>query len=309
MEKISEFVSKLCNDAQMEYECMIIALIYVRRLIKRSKGQLLLLSRNWKGIVLACIILSNKVWDDFHMRNADYCYIFRGLTLQRVNALENLILHSIDYCCNVSPSMYAETHFEIQAMITLTTIEHGQLKKVKSQYSFNKFAKGRSVDGEDKDILGAMVSHPHVYQREHDQKQESSTRLSVREPVDFEKDNSSDIPTLVFTGNCDSQSEFRASRKFLQCTVEGKNNDSNKDIRVLIQYETHGLIRTPSELNHRTPISSGIISGGRNSSHGSSCKYSDRSNSKKSSEGSTCVTVNGGCCLPFFRQAKVHNAA
>ena len=119
---------------------MIIALIYVRRMIRRSDGQLVLLRDNWKGVILACIVLSNKVWDDFHMRNLDYCRVFKGLTVDRVNTLERSFLITIDCACNVSPSVYARTHFEIQDMIALLKIEQGKSReKMKNRrFSFTR---------------------------------------------------------------------------------------------------------------------------------------------------------------------------
>ena len=116
---------------------MIIALIYIRRIIRRSAGQLVLLNDNWRGIVLSCIVLSNKVWDDFHVKNEDYCFVFKGLTLERVNELEKKLLIVLENTCNVSPSAYARTHFEIQDMITLTKIDQG--KPTKQRVKRNKF--------------------------------------------------------------------------------------------------------------------------------------------------------------------------
>ena len=107
----------------MEYECIVIALIYVRRLIKRSEGRLVLTRYNWRAILFICGVVANKVWDDFHLKNSDYCCIFRTLTVSRINNLEAQLLISLENCCNVSPSAYAETHFEIQAMITMFKIK------------------------------------------------------------------------------------------------------------------------------------------------------------------------------------------
>lgn len=132
-EQVADFISRLCHEAKMEYECIVISLIYVRRLVKTAKGKLVLLKDNWKGIILSCVVLSNKVWDDFHMTNSDYCHMFKGLTIERVNALESQMFKALDHCCNVSPSLYAQTHFEIQALITSTTIENGRIRKPKDK--------------------------------------------------------------------------------------------------------------------------------------------------------------------------------
>lgn len=130
LKQIETFISKLCNDTQMEYECIVISLIYVRRLLRTSNGDMVLLSDNWKGVVIACAMLANKVWDDFHMRNLDYTYLFKGLTVNRVNKLELQLLLCMEFRCNVSPSLYAQTHFEVQATITRMSIDEEKIKRI-----------------------------------------------------------------------------------------------------------------------------------------------------------------------------------
>lgn len=124
----------------MEYECIIISLIYIRRLIEYSDGKLVLASGNWKGIVLSCSMLANKVWDDFHMRNVDYAEVFAGLTISRVNALEKCLLQCIGYRCNVAPSLYAQTHFEIQSMITQISISKSRPIAKKLHHAMTNYA-------------------------------------------------------------------------------------------------------------------------------------------------------------------------
>ena len=109
----------------MEYEYIVITLIYVRRLIKRSEGRLVLTRHNWRAILFISAVVAIKVWDDFHPKNPEYRCISSALTVSRINNLEEQLLISIEHCCNVSPSAYAETHFEIQSMITMF-----KLKKV-----------------------------------------------------------------------------------------------------------------------------------------------------------------------------------
>ena len=102
----------------MEYECIVIMLIYVRRLLSRSRGSVVLSRDNWRAILLSSAVLSNKLWDDFHMRNCDYRVAFKSISLQRINSLETRLLELFDYRCNVSSSVYVATHCEIQEMIS-----------------------------------------------------------------------------------------------------------------------------------------------------------------------------------------------
>jgi hypothetical protein len=152
LDEIVQFFHKICADSLMEYECAIISLIYIERVIRMSDGMLTINAINWKGLVLASMLLSSKVcpclfpfpntlheiclhhitrvvivlivhlwlqvWDDFHIRNADYTEIFFGLGLERINSLELGLLKVMRNDLWVSPSQYAEVHFKIQEMFT-----------------------------------------------------------------------------------------------------------------------------------------------------------------------------------------------
>ena len=114
-ENVLALVGGLCIDAQMEGECIIVALIYLHRLLKESRGQFVLLAENWEDVFLSCCILSNKVWDDFHMSNADYCVFAKDSTLERLNKLELGLLNLISYRCHVSASTYSCHEGRIQS--------------------------------------------------------------------------------------------------------------------------------------------------------------------------------------------------
>ena len=66
------------------------------------------------------------MWDDFHIRNADYTDIFFGLTLKRVNALELRLLQVMHNDLWVSPSQYALVHFHIQEMFAKNEIHRAE---------------------------------------------------------------------------------------------------------------------------------------------------------------------------------------
>ena len=297
VEEITDFVTKLCNDTQMEYECMVISLIYVRRLVKRSDGKLELITENWRGIVLACILLSNKVWDDFHMKNADYCHVFKGLTIERVNVLEALLLIAIDHCCNVSPSVYARTHFEIQAMITLSAIELGRLRKTNTQSLSDRTLQALLPPKEDdSEVVGIMASHSNVSER----RENDSTRLSVKEHFcDRQNSKTSCIPTLVFAGKSDKDNVFRNTRKVLDRSIDDVSVSRN--VRVLVKYETCGLIRTPTDIHspngcfHLPEASSEL----ENASNCSSILFPDENGCDNVAFCSRCM------CLPFIRNVKI----
>ena len=94
-------------DSQMEYECIVVSLVYLRKLLKGLNKRFVLLGDNWEFAFLACCVLSNKMNDDFHMTNADYCVFVCDLTLERLNKLELSLLNTFRYHCNVSPRAYS----------------------------------------------------------------------------------------------------------------------------------------------------------------------------------------------------------
>ena len=310
LQSITNFVAKLCNDTQTEYECIVISLIYVRRLIKNSNGELVLSKENWKGIIMSCIVLSNKVWDDFHMQNLDYCYVFNGLTLQRVNSLELQLLISMDTRCNVSPSVYAQTHFEIQAMITLTNIEKGKPKKIKNRFSA-KFARvhpDENVDGAQKQIETVNmtnVEHPSPYRKFFDfdsldkktentegeeNNSENSAHLSVDEYATFDTSAGLKIPAPAFSEGNDPEVEEPVGRKKLIHSVDLEKQ--KRHLRVLIQYDESSLITEPSVKTNNGSSKTGETNGSNTSmlSRGNSFKLA-KQHSRKSFHGGGAFTA------------------
>jgi hypothetical protein len=114
---------KICVDSQMEYECSVISFIYIMRMLKLYRGSFSLTEETYKGVVLAAMVLANKIWDDFAMKNSEYCSIFYGLTLQRVNDLELAMFLALRNKLFVNRSEYAAAHFSIQELITKEEIE------------------------------------------------------------------------------------------------------------------------------------------------------------------------------------------
>lgn len=124
----------------MEYECAIISLIYITRLVTLSNGSFVLNEDTWRGALLACMLVSSKVWDDFAMFNADYCCIFNGLTLSRVNELELQLLRLLMSDLYVSASQFAITHFKVQELVTKE-----EIRRVTERATTNKM--GAQWDG------------------------------------------------------------------------------------------------------------------------------------------------------------------
>lgn len=116
-EALSGFIETIFTKAQMESETVIMLLIYVERLLAATGGKLELHMRNWKPIVMACMILASKVWDDLSMWNADFSLISHGaFTTKRINELEIALLEAMQYNVRVPASTYAKYYFQLRAL-------------------------------------------------------------------------------------------------------------------------------------------------------------------------------------------------
>lgn len=120
LEQITTFYRDVFQRAQMEYDCIIISLIYVERLIKTTNGALRPRSCNWRSVLFSCMVLASKVWDDLSMWNADFsqtCPSGISFPLKRVNELEVAILSALSYKVKVPASEYAKYYFLLRTML------------------------------------------------------------------------------------------------------------------------------------------------------------------------------------------------
>lgn len=123
---IVDFYQEFYRRSQMEFDTIIMSLIYVERLIKTTN--LTPGPENWRSVLFSCMVLASKVWDDLSMWNIDFSNVAsanssnqsEGLalfTLQRVNQLELILLKSLNFDVRVPASEYAKYYFLIRTML------------------------------------------------------------------------------------------------------------------------------------------------------------------------------------------------
>mmetsp|Transcript_10097 Transcript_10097/g.18426 ORF Transcript_10097/g.18426 Transcript_10097/m.18426 type:complete len:766 (+) Transcript_10097:283-2580(+) len=120
LSQITDFYRSIFLRSQMEADCIIISLIYIERLIKRSGGALTPRANNWRSILFSCMVLASKVWDDLSMWNCDFSKIGpSGVTfsLARTNELEIALLRALEYRVKVGASEYAKYYFLLRGML------------------------------------------------------------------------------------------------------------------------------------------------------------------------------------------------
>jgi hypothetical protein len=114
---INNFFSIIFRTAQLESECIIIALIYMERLLKETNDHFVVNHCNWRSVVFICLVVASKVWDDLSMWNSDFGEILPDYNLERLNALELCLLEVLKYNMKVPPAQYAKYYFIIRSLI------------------------------------------------------------------------------------------------------------------------------------------------------------------------------------------------
>ena len=135
---IVEFYQEFYKRSQMEFDTIIMSLIYVERLIKTtniSPGP-----ENWRSIIFSCMVLASKVWDDLSMWNVDFSNVASAqshgmslFTLQRVNQLELILLKSLCFDVRVPASEYAKYYFLIRTMLMRTGLLEGAAQPLRKE--------------------------------------------------------------------------------------------------------------------------------------------------------------------------------
>jgi hypothetical protein len=95
-------------------ECVIIALIYIERLMETRS--LVLTSRNWIPVVSTALLTASKVQDDHSSFNAEFAVILPIFTLQQINAMERVFLTTLSYELYISSSVYAQYYFGLRSL-------------------------------------------------------------------------------------------------------------------------------------------------------------------------------------------------
>ncbi len=118
VESIYLFFQCIFRTSQLESECIIIALIYLERLMKETNNGFCIRHDNWHSAVFVSLMMASKVWDDLSMWNSDFSQIIPGYDLDRLNGLELCVLEALHYDMKVPPGQYAKYYFILRSLIS-----------------------------------------------------------------------------------------------------------------------------------------------------------------------------------------------
>jgi len=111
---IFETIKSVYDCAHFSEECVVISLIYIERLLNTTGVKVL--TSTWRPIVLAAIIVAQKVFDDRCLSNYEFSVYCPMFTLKEINHLENKFLEMLCYNVSISASTYASFYFHIQTL-------------------------------------------------------------------------------------------------------------------------------------------------------------------------------------------------
>jgi len=113
-DRIFQTIKSIYSIAEFSAECLVISLLYIERV--RSLTGFQLRMRNWQPILLAAMIVAQKVWDDKSLLNVDFSTICSAYTVKDINNLEKQFLEMIQYNVYISASLYASYYFELRTL-------------------------------------------------------------------------------------------------------------------------------------------------------------------------------------------------
>jgi len=112
--QVTSFLTLIFSRLRLNVQCAIVGLLYCERLMSQKK--ISMTERNWKPILLVCLLESSKMWDDLASWNVEFSELFPCLGIKAINHLEKMFLNEMSYNLFVSGSMYAKYYFALRGL-------------------------------------------------------------------------------------------------------------------------------------------------------------------------------------------------
>ncbi|CAN0109962.1 unnamed protein product, partial [Heterosigma akashiwo] len=114
IDEIYMFINGIFTRAKFSPECNIIGLVYINRVISNSR--IPLVKQNWKPLILASLILAQKIWDDKCLATSNFALICPRYSKRQVKFFEIKFLELLQYQATVTQSLYAKYYFELREL-------------------------------------------------------------------------------------------------------------------------------------------------------------------------------------------------
>ena len=114
-EDIAAYGKYVTIASKMENEAPVIALVYIERIL--AKTGILVNKYNWKRILLVCMCVASKVWDDDSLENVHFPKVMSDVSIKMINKLEQVFLDIfLNYDLVVKGSEYAKYYFIMRTL-------------------------------------------------------------------------------------------------------------------------------------------------------------------------------------------------
>ena len=112
---IAEYCKYITLSCKMENEVPVIALVYIERILRKTG--ILINKYNWQRILLVCLCVASKVWDDDSLENVHFPKVLADVTLNMITKIEQIFLDIfLNYDIVVKGSEYAKYYFIMRTL-------------------------------------------------------------------------------------------------------------------------------------------------------------------------------------------------
>jgi len=118
-DNIQQFIKNIFKIGQLAHESLIMAVAYLNR-IRESHPDFVLTVANWRRMILSCLILASKVWEDQAVWNVDFLDLFPLATPHDLGQLEKKLLSLLSFDVSLKASQYAQIYFDLRAQSHIT---------------------------------------------------------------------------------------------------------------------------------------------------------------------------------------------
>lgn len=108
------YFNDIMANFQLEQECAVITLIYLKRFTDVSKVSMT--PDSWQRLAITAMMLASKVWDDESYENREFSQLCPLYTIDEINSFEKVFLRGLKYDVSVKGSEYASTYFLLRTI-------------------------------------------------------------------------------------------------------------------------------------------------------------------------------------------------
>ena len=108
---LNSFLKSLFLPLRLPREVAVLAIVYVERLIAAGTE---LRTCTWKPVLISCLLIASKTWEDVSAQNVDFKDVQKVYTLQGINKMERVLASQLQWRFFVSPEEYSDTFYALK---------------------------------------------------------------------------------------------------------------------------------------------------------------------------------------------------